>query len=113
MGSLSSKQLTPEEMDLIKDKVEEIIKDNKVVVFSKSYCPFCKKAKQLLTGLGVDFFVLELDKESDGPAMQDYLKEKTGQRTVPNIFINQKHIGGCDDLFEKHESGELNLKQIA
>lgn len=44
---------------------------------------------------------------ANGAAIQDYLHQKTGQRTVPNIFINQKHIGGCDDLLAAERSGAL------
>ncbi|KAI8643268.1 glutaredoxin-1 [Parasitella parasitica] len=91
----------------VKEVVDKIIKDNKVAVFSKSYCPFCKKAKDLLKKLGIDFYSIELDLESNGAAIQDYLLEKTGQRTVPNIFVNEEHIGGCDKLFEANESGKL------
>ncbi|KAG1106449.1 Glutaredoxin [Mucor circinelloides] len=107
MGSLSSKQLTEEEMAQVQELVEKIINENKVAVFSKSYCPYCKRAKDVLKKLGVEFFVIELDNESNGAAIQDYLHQKTGQRTVPNIFINQKHIGGCDDLLAAERSGAL------
>jgi glutaredoxin 3 len=44
---------------------------------------------------------------ANGAAIQQYLAEKTGQRTVPNIFINQKHIGGCDDLLAAKANGSL------
>ncbi|KAI8987487.1 glutaredoxin [Mycotypha africana] len=88
--------------------VEDIIANNKVVVFSKSYCPYCRKAKEILKQNGCkDFFVIELDVDDNGAAIQDYLMEKTGQRTVPNIFINQKHIGGCDSLSGLDRQGEL------
>ncbi|KAF9119613.1 glutaredoxin [Mortierella sp. 14UC] len=91
----------------IKTKVDAIIAENAIVVFSKSYCPYCIKAKNLLSQLGVDAHVLELDNLDDGSAIQAYLAELTGQRTVPNIFISQKHIGGCDDLFRLERSGQL------
>ncbi|KAI8378281.1 thioredoxin-like protein [Choanephora cucurbitarum] len=107
MGSLQSKQLSPEEMSKIQQVVEEIINNNKIAVFSKSYCPYCQKAKKLLQDLGYEFFVIELDNESNGAAIQQYLQEKTGQRTVPNIFVNQQHVGGCDDLFAAKSSGKL------
>ncbi len=51
--------------------------------------------------------ILELDNASNGGDVQSYLAEKTGQRTVPNIFINGKHIGGCDDITRLNQSGEL------
>ncbi len=97
-----------------------MIKENKIAVFSKSSCPYCRKAKELLSekyssvqtaileyvGAAksyssslLDLFVtFRLDKENDGSAIQDYLEEKSGQRTVPNIFIGEKHIGGELDL---------------
>ena len=49
----------------------------------------------------------QTDMIANGAAIQDYLQQKTGQRTVPNIFINQKHIGGCDDLLSAERSGAL------
>ncbi|KAF9924634.1 hypothetical protein FBU30_005430 [Linnemannia zychae] len=91
----------------IKTKVDAIIADNAIVVFSKSYCPYCIKAKNLLTKLGAKYFVLELDNVEDGAAIQAYLAELTGQRTVPNIFISKKHIGGCDDLHSLDNNGQL------
>ncbi|GJJ78961.1 glutaredoxin 3 [Entomortierella parvispora] len=105
--SFSSPTLTPEQMSAIKTKVDAIIAENAVVVFSKSYCPYCTKAKNLLAQLGVKAYIIELDNEETGAAIQAYLLELTGQRTVPNIFISQKHIGGCDDLFKLEKSGEL------
>ncbi|KAH9315273.1 hypothetical protein KI387_023900, partial [Taxus chinensis] len=62
----------------------------------KTYCPYCTQVKQLLSRLGAKPHVVELDTESDGPDLQAALKEWTGQRTVPNVFIGGTHIGGCD-----------------
>ncbi|KAJ3293098.1 glutaredoxin [Borealophlyctis nickersoniae] len=97
-------------MSNVKEFVETQIKNNKTVVFSKSYCPYCTRAKRLLDSLKVQYAAFELDQRDDGSAIQDYLKEKTGQRTVPNIFISQQHVGGCDDLHAAHSSG--NLKKL-
>ncbi|TPX58520.1 hypothetical protein PhCBS80983_g03060 [Powellomyces hirtus] len=91
----------------VKDTVESAIKDNKIVVFSKSYCPYCKKAKALLNSLNEKFAAYELDEIADGTAMQAYLKEKNGQSSVPNIYIKGTHVGGCDDLHAAHSSGKL------
>lgn len=99
-----------------KQTVEDAIAGNKIVIFSKSYCPYCKRAKSILTSdfshLKDQIFIrecvpllrvlsfpkltaaLRLDQVPDGHEIQDYLLEKTGQSTVPNIFINTKHIGG-------------------
>ncbi|KAJ5861240.1 uncharacterized protein N7529_008550 [Penicillium soppii] len=79
-------------------KVQKIINDNGVVVFSKSKCPYCNETKSTLRSLDTEFQILELDQMKDGSDIQDALQEITKQRTVPNIFINGKHIGGNSDL---------------
>jgi len=86
-------------------KAQGIIDDNAVAVFSKSYCPYCKAAKKLLTEQGAKFYSIELDEVDDGSAIQAALEDLTGQRTVPNIFINKQHIGGSSDLSAR--KGEL------
>ncbi|GAO18557.1 uncharacterized protein UV8b_00835 [Ustilaginoidea virens] len=88
-------------------KVQQIIKENAVVVFSKSYCPYCRATKDTLTKLGAVFKTYELDQLSDGSALQDALEQITGQRTVPNIHIKQQHIGGNSDLQDLQKSGKL------
>ncbi|CAG7964023.1 unnamed protein product [Penicillium olsonii] len=87
-------------------KVQKIINDNGVVVFSKSRCPYCSDAKGTLRSLDAEFQVLELDQMSDGSDIQTALQQLTKQRTVPNIFINKKHIGGNSDL-QKLSTGQL------
>jgi len=152
------------DMSAIKTKVQGLIDDNAVgmyhllfslvifilqrpyywrmyetVVFSKSYCPYCRASKALLTEMGAKYQALELDQigkpvyllthfltlccsptcpfvffytilqrynhwrkpPDDGSAMQDVLRDLTGQGTVPNIFIKQQHIGGNSDLQAK------------
>ncbi|MQM20399.1 hypothetical protein Taro_053419 [Colocasia esculenta] len=74
---------------------------------SKTFCPFCTRAKQLLTQLGAQYKVIELDEESDGSEIQSALAQWTGQRTVPNVFIGGNHIGGCDTITELHREGKL------
>ncbi|THH02803.1 hypothetical protein EW145_g6699 [Phellinidium pouzarii] len=107
--SLFPKPLSPEEMTEIKEFVDNAITSNHIVVFSKSYCPYCLKAKTLLKNEygDVPAFVVELDTRKDGSAIQNYLEEMTGQRTVPSIFIHEKHIGGSDDLAALQTSGKL------
>ncbi|KZO94088.1 glutaredoxin [Calocera viscosa TUFC12733] len=92
-------------MSSTKQLVESAINDNKIVIFSKSYCPYCRRAKGVLASQGPKIF--ELDEMEDGADIQAYLQQKTGQRTVPNIFIGQKHIGGSDDLAQLDKSGAL------
>ena len=89
-------------------QVQQKINDNAVVVFSKSYCPYCKATKSTLKGLATDFEVVELDQISEGSDLQDALEQINGQRTVPNIYINKKHIGGNSDLQSLHKDGKLS-----
>jgi len=93
-------------MSATKTKVQSIIDENPVAVFSKSYCPYCRAAKQLLSESGAKFYAIELDQIDDGSAIQSALGELTGQTTVPNIFIAKKHIGGNSDLQAK-KGGDL------
>ncbi|KAF1918995.1 thioredoxin-like protein [Ampelomyces quisqualis] len=88
-------------MSATKTKIQTIIDQNPVAVFSKSYCPYCRQAKELLSKSGAKFYAIELDQVDDGSALQSALGELTGQNTVPNIFIAQKHIGGNSDLQAK------------
>ena len=73
------------------------IESNDVVVFSKTYCPYCTKTKALFDGLGVKYALHELDKMGDGADLQDALFKMTGQRSVPNVFVKGSHIGGNDE----------------
>ncbi|KAJ2743152.1 Glutaredoxin [Coemansia sp. BCRC 34490] len=79
--------------------VRRLISDNSVMVFSKSYCPYCDRAKRLLDEKGIKFSAIELDNRKDGSDIQDHLAAISGQRTVPNVFANGHHVGGCDDTF--------------
>ncbi|GAA0164010.1 hypothetical protein Leryth_020907 [Lithospermum erythrorhizon] len=89
------------------EKAKELVSSNPVVVFSKSYCPFCVDVKKLLDQLQASYKAVELDSQSDGSEIQSALASFTGQRTVPNVFIGGKHIGGCDDTHNMHSQGKL------
>ncbi|KAG2278287.1 hypothetical protein Bca52824_060842 [Brassica carinata] len=104
MGAMfSGNRLNKEEMEVVMNKAKGIVSEYPVVVFSKTYCGYCQKVKQLLTQLGATFKVLELDEMSDGGEIQSALSEWTGQSTVPNVFIKGKHIGGCDRVMESKQ----------
>lgn len=82
----------------------------KVIIFSKSYCPYSKKAKHILLDIykiTPPPYVVELDEHELGPQLQAQLGQMTGRRTVPNVLINGKSIGGGDDVQELHDSGRL------
>ncbi|KAI5407109.1 Glutaredoxin-C1, variant 2 [Lathyrus oleraceus] len=102
MGSILSSQntqMSKEVMETSLTKAKELAASSPVFVFSKTYCGYCKRVKDLLKQIGATYKVLELDTET--------LAEWTGQRTVPNVFIGGKHIGGCDSVLEKHRAGQL------
>uniref|UniRef100_A0AAV1UN39 Glutaredoxin domain-containing protein n=1 Tax=Peronospora matthiolae TaxID=2874970 RepID=A0AAV1UN39_9STRA len=90
-----------------KASITDAIAREKVLVFSKSHCPFCARVKATLDVLDTKYEAVELDAIDDGGHIQALLFDMTGQRTVPNVFINGKHIGGCDDVLALHTRGEL------
>jgi glutaredoxin 3 len=78
----------------------------KVVIYTKSYCPYCVRAKYLLNKKGAAYE--EIDVTND-PATQEAMSQRAeGRKTVPQIFINDKPIGGCDDLYALDAKGELD-----
>ena len=77
---------------------------SEVTIYTTRFCPFCVRAKQLLKSKNVDFNEIPVD--SDGKLRKEMMK-KSGRRTVPQIWIGQRHIGGCDDLFELEHDGKL------
>jgi len=76
-----------------------------VLLYTTSWCPYCERAKKLLQEKGVQWN--ELNIETD-PAHRRAMTEASGRNTVPQIFINGKHIGGSDELFELDAKGELD-----
>ena len=97
-------------VEALGSEIDSLISGNKVLVFSKSWCPFASQAKQLLQSKGITMKVVELDQVANGDQMQGVLQQKTGQRTVPSIFINGEHIGGNSDLQSLNSSGGLEAK---
>lgn len=75
-------------------------------MFATAVCPYCVRAEQLLLRKGVeriDKVRIDLD-----PQQRDLMMSLTGRRTVPQIFIGDYHVGGCDDLYELERSGKLD-----
>ncbi|DAA16756.1 TPA: thioredoxin reductase 3 [Bos taurus] len=68
---------------------------------------FSLQVKELFSSLGVDCNILELDQVDEGASVQEALSEITSQRTVPSVFVNRVHVGGCDHTFQAHQSGLL------
>ncbi|XP_044738397.1 glutaredoxin-C4-like [Chrysoperla carnea] len=90
--------------------VKELISSDKVVIFSKSYCPYCKMAKEVFDKLKHKYTAIELDERNDTDAVQDILGEMTGARSVPRVFVNGQFIGGGTDVKALYESGDLQKK---
>ena len=77
-----------------------------VVIYSKDYCPYCKRAKMLLGQKGVEFTEYDLIQQPELKA--EMVEKANGGSTVPQIFIGDTHVGGCDDLFALEGAGKLD-----
>uniref|UniRef100_A0A7M4FJ82 thioredoxin-disulfide reductase (NADPH) n=1 Tax=Crocodylus porosus TaxID=8502 RepID=A0A7M4FJ82_CROPO len=84
-------------------RVRSLVGSHRVLVFSKSYCPYCLRVRQRL---GPDYLFCVLSSD-DGPSIQEVLVEMTNQRTVPNVFVNGTHVGGCDATLQAYQNGSL------
>ncbi len=91
----------------MKTVISSLVSAHKVVVFSKTTCGYCARVKTLFKDIGVQPHVVELDQVKDGVDLQKGLHEMTGQRTVPNVFVKGKSIGGCDSTTKLHHEGKL------
>lgn len=80
----------------------------KILMYKTPICPYCSKALNLFRLKGVDQFVEEIDISQDPNILNQMLEKTNGARTVPQIFINDTYVGGCDDLYELEDKGELD-----
>lgn len=84
-----------------------------IIIYTKDYCPYCTKAKSLLTKKGAAF--REVDITRDEALQEEMLAKSNGRKTVPQIFIGSNHVGGCDDLYALDQQGKLDemLKRVS
>jgi glutaredoxin 3 len=84
----------------------------KVLMYCTAACPFCQAAERLLVEKGVKIDKVRVDLE---PARRAEMQQKSGRRTVPQIWIGERHIGGCDDLYDLDRQGGLDplLKAVS
>ncbi len=78
----------------------------RVEIYTKIFCGYCARAKRLLATKNVEYE--EYDLSAGGPRRQEMLQRAHGRTTVPQIFIDGRHVGGCDDLFELDRQGKLD-----
>ena len=77
----------------------------KIIIYTTLVCPYCVRAKALLTRKN---FTYEEINANDDKIRDEMIKKSGGMRTVPQIFIGDKHIGGCDDLYALEKDGKLD-----
>ena len=78
---------------------------SRVLMYCTAACPFCQSAERLLREKGADIDKIRVDLE---PARRGEMVQKSGRRTVPQIWIGERHVGGCDDLYALERAGELD-----
>ena len=76
-----------------------------VTIYTTGWCGFCMQARALLVRKGVTFREVDV---SDGPALREEMIARSGRRTVPQVFIGDRHLGGLDELTAADRSGELD-----
>ena len=79
--------------------------ESKVVMYTTGWCPYCLRARELLKSKGVAIEEIDVDAR---PEARTEMTARSGRRTVPQIFIGDTHVGGCDDLHELEASGRLD-----
>lgn len=78
----------------------------KIEIYSGGYCPYCSRAKALLSKRNLAFTEYDVVKH---PERRDEMQQRApGSRTIPQIFINDRHVGGCDELYALDRKGELD-----
>lgn len=77
-----------------------------VVVYASRFCPYCIKAKYLLDKKGVRYREISVDRQPD---VRAEMTARSGRTSVPQIWIGERHVGGCDDLYALERSGELDV----
>ncbi|XP_069132824.1 uncharacterized protein [Argopecten irradians] len=98
----------PADMESVEAKyIQQTVNDNCVVIFSKSYCPYCDEADKIFKRLKVPAKKIELDDRKDGEKLQNILGHMTDAYTVPRVFINGKCIGGASETKQLFKKGEL------
>ena len=78
----------------------------RIEIYTKTFCPYCWRAKHLLDSKGLDY--VEVSVDFGGESRAQMIERANGRRTVPQIFVAGQHIGGCDDLMALERDGRLD-----
>jgi glutaredoxin 3 len=76
-----------------------------ITLYVTGWCPYCQRAKALLNSKQLAFSEIDVDED---PKLRQEMTARSGRRTVPQIFIGERHVGGCDDLYALESKGELD-----
>lgn len=76
-----------------------------VILYTTRYCPYCIQAKKLLDDKGAEYTEIAVDHH---PELRSEMTRKSGQRTVPQIWIAGQHVGGCNELYQLEQQGQLD-----
>ena len=79
---------------------------SQVTIYTKAYCPYCVRAKSVLDNKGVSYQEIRIDEQPE--LRPEMITRAGGRSTVPQIFIGERHIGGCDDMLALDASGQLD-----
>jgi cysteine synthase A len=95
--------------------VSKTVEDESVVMFALEWCEFCWSVRKLFTKLGIAYRSVDVDsveyqKDDLGGKIRAVLADRTGQKTMPQIYIGGEHIGGCTDLFDAWRSGAIQKR---
>ncbi|KAL9657053.1 hypothetical protein ABK040_002679 [Willaertia magna] len=89
------------------ETIKNLVNSSKVVIFSKTYCPYCSNAKKLFEKLGTEYKAVELDTFDEGSDYQNILAQMTKQKTVPSIWVQGEFLGGFSDVKALHDQNKL------
>lgn len=87
--------------------VNTLPKKSNIIVYSTEFCPYCMRVRSLLEEKGVAYSDIRVDKQ---PESRQEMMQRSGRSSVPQIFIDDFHVGGCNDLFELDHLGQLDHK---
>lgn len=85
--------------------MSEVTKTTTVTIYTTQFCPFCVQAKRLLAQKGVDFAEIPVDGNRE---LREQMSTRSGRNTVPQIWVGEQHVGGCDDLYALERAGQLD-----